>query len=176
MGALTWVCGLCFCPVHTYRRRMCTFYLYDKFNLRNHKTLKSLGVVTFVNQTWSNYNTVPDSMLQQRKAIPSLCHGDRLKQLLERDTSTGLVWFGRNGDKGGEQRGGEPREVVERHFLFVVQLLPQPAAHRCDECRSFPTAVLWQQEVDVTLRSQFIYCLVHDPGETGQRQKHLTSC
>lgn len=55
------------------------------------KTLKSLGVVTFVNQTCSNYNIVPDSLLQQRKAIPSLCHGDGLKQLLERDTSTGLV-------------------------------------------------------------------------------------
>lgn len=67
------------------------FYLYDKFNLRNHKTLKNLGVVTFVNQTCSNYNIVPDSLLQQRKAIPSLCHGDGLKQLLERDTSTGLV-------------------------------------------------------------------------------------
>lgn len=70
VGAWTWACGLCFCPAHTYRRWMCMFYLYDKFNLRNHKTLKSLGVVTFVNQTCSNYNIVPDSLLQQRKSYP----------------------------------------------------------------------------------------------------------
>lgn len=55
-----------------------------------------------------------------------------------------LDWFdsGEMETRGGEQRGGEPREVEERYFLFIVQLLPQPAAHCCDERCSFPTAVL----------------------------------
>lgn len=73
--------------------------------------------------------------------------------------------------RGGTQRSVEITARQRRYFLFIVQLLSQPAAHGCDECSSFPTAVLRQQEVDITLRRQFINCLVHDPGETRQKQQ-----
>lgn len=54
------------------------------------KNLKSLGGVTIVNK--SNYNREPLPFSTTEKISPfSLCHVDGLKQLLERDMSTGLV-------------------------------------------------------------------------------------
>jgi len=37
---------------------------------------------------------------------------------------------------------GETEEIILFFLMFAVQLLPEPAAHCCDEGSSFPTAVL----------------------------------
>ena len=50
---------------------------------------------------------------------------------------------------------------------MILELLSQSAAHGGDERRSFPAAVLRQQEVDVALRRQLDHSLLHDPREAG---------
>lgn len=65
------------------------------------------------------------------------------------------------------------REVFILLLFTAELLLSKPASHSRDESGSFPAAVLRQQEVDGTPRSQFSDGLVHDPRETRQRREIL---